>query len=138
MPTSPNPPATLFMTPTPSQYTLFLPNLSSPPRTFIVSRNPYQPTLLFFFFNDTPPTEISPLPLHAALPILRPQRHPPGRPRPGHLPRPRPRPPPRPSGSRHDGDARRRRRREDPLPLADGRRRPERCSRRRQIGRAHV
>src|SRR2546425_12976568 len=23
----------------------------------------------FFFFNDTPPTEISPLPLHAALPI---------------------------------------------------------------------
>src|SRR2546430_17660607 len=24
---------------------------------------------LFFFFNDTPPTEISPLPLHDALPI---------------------------------------------------------------------
>src|SRR2546421_9182118 len=26
--------------------------------------------LLFFFFNDPPPTEISPLSLHAALPIL--------------------------------------------------------------------
>src|SRR5256886_15912355 len=26
-------------------------------------------TLLFFFFNDTAPPEISPLPLHAALPI---------------------------------------------------------------------
>src|SRR3712207_7888019 len=25
--------------------------------------------LFFFFFNDPPPTEISPLPLHAALPI---------------------------------------------------------------------
>src|SRR2546425_12040415 len=34
--------------------------------------------LLLFFFNDTAPTEISPLPLHAALPICvrrtRPQR----------------------------------------------------------------
>src|SRR5256885_10471970 len=27
------------------------------------------PILFFFFFNDTPPTEISPLPLHAPLPI---------------------------------------------------------------------
>src|SRR2546427_11942766 len=26
---------------------------------------------LFFFFNDTPTTEISPLPLHDALPILK-------------------------------------------------------------------
>src|ERR1039457_3205935 len=28
----------------------------------------------FFFLNDTAPTEISPLPLHAALPICRPRR----------------------------------------------------------------
>src|SRR2546426_2205054 len=31
------------------------------------------PILLFFFLNDTPPPKISPLPLHAALPI--PQEH---------------------------------------------------------------
>src|SRR5256885_14523610 len=33
--------------------------------------DPYLPhsIFLFFFFNDTPPTETSPLPLHDALPI---------------------------------------------------------------------
>src|SRR2546422_11588960 len=30
----------------------------------------YVSCLVFFFLNDTPPPEISPLPLHAALPIL--------------------------------------------------------------------
>src|SRR5256885_14456078 len=32
-------------------------------------------TFLFFFFNDTPPTEIYPLPLHAALPIYPDRTH---------------------------------------------------------------
>src|ERR1035438_6452961 len=40
--------------------------------------------LLFFFLNDTAPTEISPLPLHDALPISQP-----------HSPRVRRPPPPR-------------------------------------------
>src|SRR5256886_6198588 len=42
------------------------------------------PSHLFFFFNDTATTEISPLSLHAALPISRPLRKtPPARPRQG-------------------------------------------------------
>src|SRR2546429_9073319 len=34
-------------------------------------------TKVFFFFNDPPPTETSPLPLHAALPISQPCPAPP-------------------------------------------------------------
>src|SRR2546430_16376391 len=34
----------------------------------------HQQNCLFFFFNDPPPTEISPLPHHAALPIFTPRR----------------------------------------------------------------
>src|SRR2546427_10338544 len=34
------------------------------------SNAPYIPFVLFFFFNDTATPEISPLPLHDALPIL--------------------------------------------------------------------
>src|SRR3712207_7467421 len=33
-------------------------------------------SLLFFFFNDTPTTDISPLPLHDALPIFTDRRYP--------------------------------------------------------------
>src|SRR2546427_10266099 len=37
-----------------------------PPPISTLLPNPF---LFFFFFKNTPPTEISPLPLHAALPI---------------------------------------------------------------------
>src|SRR3990172_6772572 len=37
--------------------------------TRLNSSHPYISYFLFFFFNDTAPTEIYPLPLHAALPI---------------------------------------------------------------------
>src|SRR2546422_9902668 len=50
---------------------------------------PLPPLSIFFFFNDPAPTEISPLSLHAALPIFRPRaRRSPDltqRPRPGRL-----------------------------------------------------
>src|SRR5258708_19113495 len=35
----------------------------------ILFRTAFDPCFFFFFFNDTAPTEIYPLPLHAALPI---------------------------------------------------------------------
>src|SRR2546426_10476802 len=43
--------------------------------TVLFSMFPPSQTFLFFFFNDTPPPEIYPLPLHAAFPI--PIKHPP-------------------------------------------------------------
>src|SRR5256885_13543500 len=41
---------------------------------FFVVLFPGRRTLFFFFFNDTAPTEFSPLSLHAALPICPPGR----------------------------------------------------------------
>src|SRR3990172_8236976 len=44
-------------------------HFSDPKSTRLNCRHPYISYSLFFFFNDPPPTEISPLPLHDALPI---------------------------------------------------------------------
>src|SRR2546429_5281882 len=50
------------------------PALSPPILVLSSTTTPIPPSFFFFFLNDTPPTEIYPLSLHAALPISPPPR----------------------------------------------------------------
>src|SRR5256885_16749905 len=107
----------------------------APTHAVLLSPPPHLPRLLFFFLNDAPTTEISPLPPRAPLPIPPPAARP--RP-PGAPPRPRrrnPRRPPRPAAAARPSRGRwasRRRRAPAPHPRRHA---PPPAG---EIGRAHV